>query len=65
MMQTEKQTSWGTGVAEHVYRNALGRLRRPGEIVTSDAAIIPSARHLEQAMLAGPERLEAAVRKVA
>jgi acetoin:2,6-dichlorophenolindophenol oxidoreductase subunit beta len=57
--------SWGTTVAEHLGRSAFGTLRRPPSVVTSDAEIIPSAKHLEETMLLSAERVEAALMEAA
>jgi acetoin:2,6-dichlorophenolindophenol oxidoreductase subunit beta len=57
--------SWGTEIAAETGRRLFDTLRRPVEVVASDADVIPSARERERALIVGEERIEAAIRAAA
>lgn len=54
--------SWGTQVAAEASRQLFGILRKPVDVVTSAADVIPSARERERNLIVGKERIEAAIR---
>jgi acetoin:2,6-dichlorophenolindophenol oxidoreductase subunit beta len=57
--------SWGSGVVAEVQAVAFGDLRGPARVLTSEAGVIPSARHLEDRMLLGAHDIERAIREAA
>ncbi|MGA2010808.1 MAG: transketolase C-terminal domain-containing protein [Solirubrobacteraceae bacterium] len=57
--------SWGTEIAAEAGRRLFGELRRPIDVVASEADVIPSARQREGEVIVGEERIEAAIRAAA
>jgi pyruvate/2-oxoglutarate/acetoin dehydrogenase E1 component len=57
--------SWGTEIAASAGRRLFGELRRPVDVVASDADVIPSARERERETIVGEERIEDAIRTAA
>jgi acetoin:2,6-dichlorophenolindophenol oxidoreductase subunit beta len=57
--------SWGSEVAARLGKRQFGRLRRPIEVVSSAASIIPSRRDQEQEMLVSPAAIRRAIREAA
>ena len=53
--------SWGDGVAAAVSTARFGQLRHPVRVLTSAAAVIPTARHLESDVLVSASAVEAAL----
>jgi len=56
--------SWGTEVASVIQKRCFGKLKRSVEVLTSDASIIPSAKHLEDRMLINKDRVIKTIRKM-
>jgi pyruvate/2-oxoglutarate/acetoin dehydrogenase E1 component len=54
--------SWGTQIAAEASRQLFGLLRKPVDVVTSAADVIPSSRERERNLIVGEERIEAAIR---
>jgi acetoin:2,6-dichlorophenolindophenol oxidoreductase subunit beta len=54
--------SWGTQVAAEASRQLFGILRKPVDVVTSAADVIPSSGERERDLIVGEERIEAAIR---
>ena len=57
--------AYGTEIASVVYQRRFKNLRHPIEILTSQATVIPSAKHLERQMLVQENVIEETLRKVA
>jgi acetoin:2,6-dichlorophenolindophenol oxidoreductase subunit beta len=57
--------SWGSGVVAEVQAAAFDALRGPARVLTSEAGVIPSARHLEDRMLLGASDIERVIREAA
>jgi pyruvate/2-oxoglutarate/acetoin dehydrogenase E1 component len=57
--------SWGTEISAHIGKSLFGQLRRPVEVLASEADVIPSARDREAQMLVGEDAILRAVRETA
>ncbi|GIE88918.1 alpha-ketoacid dehydrogenase subunit beta [Actinoplanes regularis] len=57
--------SWGTEAASVISRRLFGRLRRPVDVVASEATVIPSSKTKEASILVGSAQIEAAIRAAA
>jgi pyruvate/2-oxoglutarate/acetoin dehydrogenase E1 component len=53
--------TWGREVAGHIYERLWGELKRPVLLVSSAAAIIPAAPHLERGVLVQSETIYRAI----
>jgi pyruvate dehydrogenase E1 component beta subunit len=56
--------TWGAEVAHAIHTALWGRLRRPVRLVNSVAAVIPTASHLERAVLVQQDGLRAVLKEV-
>ena len=57
--------SWGSEIAAVISKRLFGVLEAPVEVVASDRTVIPSARHLEEKMLVGEQKIARAIREIA
>jgi len=55
--------TWGGEIANRIYEKLWGQLRRPVLLISSAAAVIPAAPHLERDVLVQTETIYSAVRE--
>jgi pyruvate/2-oxoglutarate/acetoin dehydrogenase E1 component len=57
--------SWGTEIAAEIGRRLFGALRRPVQVLASEADVIPSSRERERHVVLGEDRIADAMRTAA